>query len=77
MVRHLPAGSPAIFYSVHSLVEKASAFSSDSLQGRKSDPGNQILELLLRLVSLVDIQVSFFHLLELRENDLCAQMLML
>ncbi|KAG7590048.1 hypothetical protein ISN44_As07g022540 [Arabidopsis suecica] len=57
LVRHLPAGSPAIFYSVHSLVEKASTFSTNSLQGRKSDPGNQILELLLRLVSLVDIQV--------------------
>ncbi|XP_010471487.1 PREDICTED: uncharacterized protein LOC104751267 [Camelina sativa] len=57
LVRHLPAGSPAIFYSIHSLVEKASTFSSDSLQGRKSDPGNQIFELLLRLVSLVDIQV--------------------
>ncbi|CAH8258102.1 unnamed protein product [Arabidopsis lyrata] len=57
LVRHLPAGSPAIFYSVHSLVEKASTFSTNSLQGRKSDPGSQILELLLRLVSLVDIQV--------------------
>ncbi|AEE35533.1 obscurin-like protein [Arabidopsis thaliana] len=57
LVQHLPAGSPAIFYSVHSLVEKASTFSTESLQGRKSDPGNQILELLLRLVSLVDIQV--------------------
>ncbi|ESQ27772.1 hypothetical protein EUTSA_v10018136mg [Eutrema salsugineum] len=57
LIRHLPAGSPAIFYSVHSLVEKASTFNADALQGRKSDPGNQILELLLRLVSLVDIQV--------------------
>ncbi|CAH2067168.1 unnamed protein product [Thlaspi arvense] len=57
LIRHLPAGSPAIFYSVHSLVEKASTFNTDALQGRKSDPGNQILELLLRLVSLVDIQV--------------------
>ncbi|CAD5317148.1 unnamed protein product [Arabidopsis thaliana] len=57
LVQHLPAGSPAIFYSVHSLVEKASTFSTESLQGRKSDPGNQILELLLRLVSLVDIQL--------------------
>ncbi|WZZ68975.1 uncharacterized protein LOC111210975 [Brassica napus] len=57
LTRHLPAGSPAIFYSVHSLVEKASTFHTDESQGRKSDPGNQILDLLLRLVSLVDIQV--------------------
>ncbi|CAA7043193.1 unnamed protein product [Microthlaspi erraticum] len=57
LTRHLPAGSPAIFYSVHSLVEKASTFDTDALQGRKSDSGNEILELLLRLVSLVDIQV--------------------
>lgn len=60
LTRHLPAGSPAIFYSVHSLVEKASStfITDDASQGRKSDPGNQILDLLLRLVSLVDIQVS-------------------
>ncbi|KFK41836.1 hypothetical protein AALP_AA2G177500 [Arabis alpina] len=60
LVRHLPAGSPAIFYSIHSLVEKTSTLDTDALeisQGRKSDPGDQILELLLRLVSLVDIQV--------------------
>ncbi|KAF8111372.1 hypothetical protein N665_0076s0345 [Sinapis alba] len=59
LTRHLPAGSPAIFYSVHSLVEKASStfITDDASQGRKSDPGNQILDLLLRLVSLVDIQV--------------------
>nr|VDD02052.1 unnamed protein product [Brassica rapa] len=57
LTRHLPAGSPAIFYSVHSLVEKGSTFNTDESQGRKSDPGSQILDLLLRLVSLVDIQV--------------------
>ncbi|KAL1216816.1 hypothetical protein V5N11_025307 [Cardamine amara subsp. amara] len=57
LIRHLPAGSPAIFYSMHSLVEKASTFNTDALQGRKSDPGNQILELLMRLISLVDRQV--------------------
>ncbi|KAJ4875072.1 Uncharacterized protein Rs2_40090 [Raphanus sativus] len=54
LTRHLPAGSPSIFYSVHTLVEKASTFNTE---GKKSDPGNQILDLLLRLVSLVDIQV--------------------
>lgn len=67
LVQHLPAGSPAIFYSVHSLVEKASTFSTESLQGRKSDPGNQILELLLRLVSLVDIQVLPYLMKSLAE----------
>lgn len=60
LTRHLPAGSPSIFYSVHTLVEKASTFNTE---GKKSDPGNQILDLLLRLVSLVDIQVSFVSIL--------------
>ncbi|XP_010537430.1 PREDICTED: uncharacterized protein LOC104812128 isoform X2 [Tarenaya hassleriana] len=67
LVRHLPAGSPAIFYSVNCLVEKASELccetqnpdnaEQENPQGKKSDPCNQILELLVRLVSLVDIQV--------------------
>ncbi|VVA95215.1 unnamed protein product [Arabis nemorensis] len=60
LVRYLPAGSPAIFYSIHSLVEKTCTINTDPWedpQGRKSDSGDQILELLLRLVSLVDIQV--------------------
>ena len=77
LTRHLPAGSPAIFYSVHSLVEKASTFHTDESQGRKSDPGNQILDLLLRLVSLVDIQVSFVSIiLKLLENGSCIHNLL-
>lgn len=66
LVRHLPAGSPATFYSIHSLVEKAnelcyktSTHKTDvwkNWQG-ESEPCKEILELLLRLISLVDIQV--------------------
>lgn len=67
LVRHLPAGSPSIFYCIHSLVEKANSLCSEVLtheadlwknwQG-ESEPCKKILELLLRLISLVDIQVS-------------------
>ncbi|PQQ12910.1 uncharacterized protein Pyn_35315 [Prunus yedoensis var. nudiflora] len=66
LVRHLPAGSPAIFYCVHCLVEKANRLCIEDLahqddmwknwQG-ESEPGKKILDLLLRLISLVDIQV--------------------
>ncbi|KAK7853115.1 uncharacterized protein LOC112041109 isoform X1 [Quercus suber] len=66
LVRNLPAGSPAIFYCIHSLVEKGStlcgdifAQEADLLRNRQgdSDACKKILELLLRLISLVDIQV--------------------
>ena len=69
LVRNLPAGSPAIFYCIHSLVEKGGELCSDIFpQGvdmRKnwhgeSEPCKKILDLLLRLISLVDIQVIFF-----------------
>ncbi|OWM88420.1 hypothetical protein CDL15_Pgr003832 [Punica granatum] len=67
LVRHLPAGSAAIFYCIHSLAEKTNALcrvvlsrqESDawkSLQG-ENEPCKKILDLLLRLLSLVDIQV--------------------
>lgn len=66
LVRHLPAGSPSIYYCVHSLVERANrlcrvvtAVETDgwkNWQG-ESEPCKKILELLLRLISLVDIQV--------------------
>lgn len=66
LVRYLPAGSPAIFYCIHSLVEKANILCIDdsslkadvwkNWQG-SSEPSKKILELLLRLLSLVDIQV--------------------
>lgn len=66
LVRNLPAGSPAIFYCIHSLVEKGSMLCSgvfapeaDMLRNRQGDSEacKKILELLLRLISLVDIQV--------------------
>lgn len=66
LVRHLPAGSPAIFYCINSLVVKADrlcgevfAYKADiwkNWQG-ESEPCKEIVELLLRLISLVDIQV--------------------
>lgn len=66
VVRHLPSGSPAIFYCVHSLVEKATnlyikTMTQDADMWKNwqedSEPSKKTLELLLRLISLVDIQV--------------------
>lgn len=66
IVRHLPAGSPAIFYCIHSIAEKANKlcnveFVHDGHMSMKwqgeSEPCKNLLELLLRLLSLVDIQV--------------------
>lgn len=66
LVRNLPAGSPAVFYCIHSLVEKANTLCSDVFTQEadmqknwhgESEPCKKILDLLLRLVSLVDIQV--------------------
>lgn len=69
LVRHLPAGSSAIFYCIHGLIEKANLLCRSDLnqhpdmwrnwQG-ESEPCKKLLELLLRLISLVDIQVIFF-----------------
>ncbi|KAG9445152.1 hypothetical protein H6P81_016492 [Aristolochia fimbriata] len=66
LVRHLPAGSPAILYSVHCLAEHATRLCRETLsqdanfwmkwQGDMELPSKKILELLLRLISLVDIQ---------------------
>ncbi|KAJ9159701.1 hypothetical protein P3X46_025182 [Hevea brasiliensis] len=66
LVRNLPAGSPATFYCVHNLVEKVNILCSDvstkdtdmwkNWHG-DSEPCKKILELLLRLISLVDVQV--------------------
>lgn len=66
LVRHLPAGSPSIYYCIHSLAEKANRMCREVVtkdsdwwkngQG-ESEPCKKILELLLRLISLVDIQV--------------------
>lgn len=66
LVRHLPAGSPAIFYCIHSLVGKAAdlcrkALSEDPTLWKtwegNSGPPKKVLDLLLRLIYLVDIQV--------------------
>ncbi|XP_052290436.1 uncharacterized protein LOC127900057 [Citrus sinensis] len=67
LVRHLPTGSPAIFYCINSLVVKADrlygevfAYKADiwkNWQG-ESEPCKEIIEVLLRLISLVDIQAS-------------------
>ncbi|MCL7031652.1 hypothetical protein MKW94_027293 [Papaver nudicaule] len=66
LVRNLPAGSPATMYCVHSLADKAKILCSKSMiedvemwkdwQG-DSEPSKKLLELLLRLLSLVDIQI--------------------
>ncbi|KAK3006253.1 hypothetical protein RJ639_016879 [Escallonia herrerae] len=66
LVRHLPAGSPSIFYCIHCLAEKANSFCGEAMnleadlwknwQG-ELEPCKKLLELLLRLLSLVDIQV--------------------
>ncbi|KAL8529123.1 hypothetical protein ACS0TY_006550 [Phlomoides rotata] len=66
LIRHLPAGSPSIFYCIHSLVEKVTTLCS-SVDEHESDmwmnwegelePSKKVLDLLLRLLPLVDVQV--------------------
>uniref|UniRef100_A0A2P2LB45 Uncharacterized protein n=1 Tax=Rhizophora mucronata TaxID=61149 RepID=A0A2P2LB45_RHIMU len=66
LIRNLPAGSPATFYCIHSLVEKVNRLCTDTntqkldiwknWQG-ESEPCKGILQLALQLISLVDIQV--------------------
>lgn len=68
LVRHLPAGSPSIFYCIQSLVDKATGLCS-TVSSHESDmwknwegqlePCKKMLDLLLRLLALVDIQVSW------------------
>ncbi|WRX12073.1 hypothetical protein QQP08_004560 [Theobroma cacao] len=66
LVRHLPAGSPATFYCINCLVDNANKLCSDASTLKAEEwknwqgglePCKKILELLLRLISLVDIQV--------------------
>ncbi|XVF17271.1 hypothetical protein REPUB_Repub10bG0105500 [Reevesia pubescens] len=66
LVRHLPAGSPSTFYCIHYLVNKANKLCSDASTLKADEwknwqgglePCKKILELLLRLISLVDVQV--------------------
>lgn len=64
LVRYLPAGSPSIFYCVHCLVEKASSLCSEWTELNDDlEPCKKLLDLLLRLLSLVDIQVRVLKLL--------------
>lgn len=67
LVRHLPAGSPSIFYCIHSLVDKARNLCTEIMTyevdawknwQEELEPCKKLLELLLRLLSLVDIQVK-------------------
>ncbi|XP_038973876.1 uncharacterized protein LOC103697330 [Phoenix dactylifera] len=76
IVRHLPAGSPAIFYCIHSLVAKATnlcrtAMRQDATIWKtwegSSEPWKKVSDLLLRLISLVDIQVLPYLLKQLAE----------
>ncbi|KAE9620811.1 putative armadillo-like helical protein [Lupinus albus] len=66
VAQHLPAGSPATFYCIHSLVEKANQLCSevftheaDAWKKRQGEPepSKKLMDLILRLVFLVDIQV--------------------
>lgn len=66
LVRYLPAGSPALFYCVHSLVEKTHDLCTKAMSRdaniwknweKDSEPCKKVAELLMRLISLVDIQV--------------------
>lgn len=67
IVRNLPAGSPSLFYCIHSLVEKANSLccmlkSEETDHSKKNtdvdwEPCKKMLELLIRLLSFIDIQV--------------------
>ncbi|KAM7264079.1 hypothetical protein ACFE04_001762 [Oxalis oulophora] len=66
VARHLPAGSPAVFYCVHSLIEKANQLCAEASPQKPDvwknwqgelEACKKTLELLLRLVSLVDVLV--------------------
>ncbi|XP_023539379.1 uncharacterized protein LOC111800037 [Cucurbita pepo subsp. pepo] len=66
LVRYLPAGSPSIFYCIDSLTVKATSLCSENFMDDADlwktwqgdlEPSKKILDMLLRLISLVDIQV--------------------
>jgi len=68
LVRHLPAGSPSIFYCIHCLIEKADSLCSSVDTTPETDLWKswdgelepfKMLDLLFRLLSLVDIQVKW------------------
>ncbi|KAI4311694.1 hypothetical protein MLD38_036568 [Melastoma candidum] len=65
LVRHLPAGSPAVLYSIHGLADKASSLCLNNSNKESTmwknlneqEPCKKLLDLLLSLLPLVDIQV--------------------
>lgn len=66
LVRHLPAGSPAIFHCIGTLMEKATSLCERAMAEEEdlwknwqgdSEPYKKVLDLLLRLVTIVDVQV--------------------
>lgn len=70
LVRNLPAGSPPIFYCITSLIQKATSLCNavDDLDvdlwknwEGELEPPKKVLDLLLRLLSLIDIQVRCFY----------------
>ncbi|KAG0462450.1 hypothetical protein HPP92_020926 [Vanilla planifolia] len=76
LVRHLPAGSPAIFYCINYLAKKAAdlckeATSEDVAMWKNwegnSEPSKKVIDLLMRLIYLVDIQVLPYLLKQLAE----------
>nr|BAD07952.1 hypothetical protein [Oryza sativa Japonica Group] len=76
LARHLPAGSPATLFCIHNLVVKAKDLCHTSMVEDKSlwrswegstEPCKKILDLLLRLIFLVDIQSFPYLLKELAE----------
>ncbi|XP_020172221.3 uncharacterized protein [Aegilops tauschii subsp. strangulata] len=76
LVRHLPAKSPAILFCIHSLVVKAKDLCTTAMIQDRSlwrsweestEPCKKVLDLLLRLIFLVDIQSFSYLLKELAE----------
>ncbi|PKA58014.1 hypothetical protein AXF42_Ash012553 [Apostasia shenzhenica] len=76
LVKHLPTGSPAIFYCINSLVAKATELCKEALAEDSdlwktwegsSEPCNKVLDLLMRLIYIVDIQVLPYLLKQLAE----------
>lgn len=67
LVRHLPAGSSAIFYCINCLTEKAIDLCKEAITEdtdmlktweASSETCKKVLDLLMRLIYLVDIQVK-------------------
>ncbi|XP_015688437.2 uncharacterized protein LOC102713243 [Oryza brachyantha] len=75
LTRHLPAGSPAILFCIHSLIVKAKDLCASKVQDKSlwrswegsTEPCKKMLDLLLRLIFLVDIQSFPYLLKELAE----------